>query len=227
MTEPRQLALDLPCREALGREDFLVSRSNRLAVDLIDAYPNWPHSEVLLVGPEGSGKSHLVEVWRAMSGAARVAAATLDTSGAPPVQDGSALAVEDCDRGGDEVALFHLLNDMSRAGGNLLLTARKPPAEWGVALADLRSRLGRMAMVTLEPPDDALIEALLVKLFADRQLDVAPSVIRYLALRLERSFSALRRAVERLDRMAIEEQRGVTRAMAARMLAEIGPEGQD
>lgn len=218
---PRQLALDLPHRAALGREDFLVSRSNRRAVDTIDAWPRWPHSELLLIGPQGSGKSHLAEVWRAVSGADRVSAADLDCAMVPRLAQHSALVVDDCGRAVDAPALVHLLNETSRSRAHLLLAARTAPAEWGVALPDLVSRLNRMSVARLEPPDDVLMEAVLVKLFADRQIEVGPAVVRYLALRIERSFAALHEAVARLDRLAIEERRRVTRPLAARMLSQM------
>jgi chromosomal replication initiation ATPase DnaA len=217
----RQLAFDLPHREARGRDDFLVSDSNRQAVDMIDGWPGWPHPEMLLIGPEGSGKSHLSEVWRASSGAACVAARALVPEQVPDLVRAGALVVEDCGAGIDQRALFHLVNEMSRREGFLLLTARTPPVAWDLALDDLASRLGRMGVVVLELPDDRLMEAVLVKLFADRQLEVEPSVVRYLAFRLERSFAAMRDAVGWLDRMAIEEQRRVTRSLAARMLSQL------
>jgi chromosomal replication initiation ATPase DnaA len=220
MTVVRQLALDLPNREALGRDDFLVSEANRQAVALIDAWPDWPHREALLIGPEGSGKSHLVEVWRARSGAGRITAAELSDAALPALGEAGGLAIEDCGPGLDQTTLVHLLNEMSRRQADVLLTARASPVHWGITLADLSSRLNRMAGAALAPPDDALMEAVLVKLFADRQLDVSPTVIRYLTTRLERGFADMRAAVARLDRMAIEEQRRVTRALAARMLTE-------
>lgn len=222
MTAARQLALDLPWREALGREDFLVSEANRAAVALVDAWPDWPHCEAMLIGPAGSGKTHLVEVWATHSSATRLAAGALRADIVPALADCRALAIEDCGSGLDETALVHLLNETSRRGANLLLTAKEPPSDWQLTLPDLRSRLNRMARVQLHPPDEALMQAVLVKLLADRQLQVTPVVVSYLTMRLERSFSALREAVARLDRMAIEEHRRVTRALAARALAEMG-----
>ncbi len=218
MTPPRQLVLDLALRPALGRADFLVSRSNEQAVAAIDAWPEWSHSELLLSGPAGSGKSHLVEVWRARSGAVRVPAGELNVAAVPGLATAPAVAVEDCGPGMDEAALFHLLNEARRNELDMMLTLAAGADAWHPALPDLASRLRRMPVVRLAPPDDRLMEAVLVKLFADRQIEVEPPVVRYLAMRLERSFDALRAAVDRLDRLAIAEKRPVTRALAARIL---------
>jgi len=224
MTSGRQLAFDLPHREALGREDYLVSESNSAAVAAIDAWPDWPHAGLVLVGPEGSGKTHLVEVWRQMSGARKLVAN--DVSGDPNVliADASAVIVEDCGPGLDETAMFHLLNAVERAGADILLTAKKEPRGWQVELSDLMSRLSRLPVVKLEPPDDLLLQAVMMKLFADRQVTVDASVLRYLAMRVERSFAAVRDMVVRLDRAAIEAKRPVTRTLAARVLSESGEE---
>ncbi len=222
MTGERQLALDLPHREALGREDFLVSDTNAAAVAAIDAWPDWPHSGLVLVGPEGSGKSHLVEVWRAMSGARRLLADEIAGDPQDLIAGTAAVIVEDCGPGTDETAMFHFLNAAERAGLDVLLTARTEPRAWRIGLPDLMSRMSRLPVARLEAPDDSLLEAVMMKLFADRQLSVDAAVLRYLATRLERSFAAARDAVGRLDRMAIEEKRPVTRALAARIVSEPG-----
>lgn len=218
MTTGRQLALDLPHREALGREDFLVSDSNAAAVAAIDSWPDWPHSGLVLVGPEGSGKSHLVSVWRQLSGARTLSVG--DVAGDPQalLAGAGAVIIEDCGPGLDETAMFHLFNAVERSGADILLTARTEPRAWEIGLSDLMSRLSRLPVVRLEAPDDSLLLAVMMKQFADRQLSVDVSVLRYLAPRVERSFAAVRDIVARLDRAAIEEKRPVTRALAARIL---------
>ena len=222
MTTGRQLAFDLPHREALGREDFLVSDSNNAAVAAIDAWPDWPHAGLVLVGPEGSGKSHLVEVWRQMSGARRLVAGGVSGDPHVLIADASAVIVEDCGPGLDETAMFHLLNRVEQAGVDILLTAQTEPRGWRIGLSDLISRLSRIPVVKLEPPDDLLLQAVMMTLFADRQVTVEASVLRYLAMRVERSFAAVRDMVVRLDRAAIEAKRPVSRTLAARILSETG-----
>lgn len=223
MSAPRQLALDLPHRATAGRDDFLVSDCNAEAVAAVDAWPRWPHSGLLLIGPQASGKSHLAGVWQARSGAVSIASSELTKDAVPELVAAGAAIVEDCGPGLDEAAMFHLLNALEAEGGYALLTAREAPIVWRLAMPDLRSRLNRMTVGRLAAPDDRLMEAVMMKLFADRQVEVEPRVLRYLTLRLERSFAAVAGAVERLDRLAIEEQRPVTRALAARIIDDDGP----
>ncbi len=216
----RQLALALPHRTALAREDFLVAPSNAAAVALIDRWPDWPSHAILLVGPAGSGKSHLVEVWRQLSGARRIAAGKLRPMDVPTLLDTGALALEDAPgQRLDETALFHLMNLAREQGARLLITAATHPASWRVALPDLASRLRAAPVVELGPPDDELLRGVLVKLFADRQLAVDEPLVSFLLTRMPRSLDAARLLVAEIDRRALEERAEVTRTFAARVLA--------
>ena len=216
---PRQLAFALPHTESLSRDDFLEGRANAAALALVDSWPDWPNRIMLLAGPEGSGKSHLATVWAEMAGARSTAAHSLTSDSVPGALATGALVVEDLNPPGfDERALFHLLNLAREDEAFVLITARLPPAAMEVELRDLRSRLRAIPVVTLQPPDDQLLRALLVKFCADRQLSVDETVVSYLATRLERSFVAARRTVELLDAEALRLGRPVTRALAAELL---------
>ncbi len=217
----RQLAFDLPHREARGRGDFFVSDSNRDALDAVERWRDWPGGKLLLAGPEGAGKSHLAQVWAEMSGAELIGADALANTD-PATLAGRNLAVEGADTlGGDrtrEEALFHLHNIVLADGGHLLLTARTPPVRWGLTLPDLASRMAGTHLVRIDSPDEALLAAVIVKLFADRQVEVSPRVVRYLGLRLERSFAAAQDAVARLDAAALARGRKVSLDLAADVL---------
>lgn len=207
----QQLPLELGHRTALGRDDFLVSDCNRDAVGWIDLWPDWRARGLVLVGPSASGKTHLAEVWRTRSGALRVDAAELAQREAPVrLAEHLAILIEDADRGIDEKNLFHLYNQLVERDASLLLTAAEPPARWGLRLPDLRSRLSALPTVAIRPPDEALIRAILVKQFADRQLRVDPELVSYLVTRLDRSFAAAAMAVETLDRAALAARRAPT-----------------
>jgi chromosomal replication initiation ATPase DnaA len=213
-----QLVFDLPHRPALGAEDFLISRSNQAAAEIIDRWPDWPHSAVMVVAPPGSGKTHLANVWRLKSGAARLEARALTE--ADVVAASSAMLVEDLHAGvADDRALFHLLNLVREHTLSILLTSRLPPGELNVGLPDLRSRLRALPLVTIDPPDEALLKAVLVKHFTDRQLAVEPHTIGYIALRLEQSLEAAATVVAEIDREAMASHRKVTRGLAAEILA--------
>ena len=220
-TSPRQLALALDHSESFAREDFLTGPSNAAAFNLIERWPDWPDRVLLLVGPEGAGKSHLAAIWSQTTGARLVAARALEDVSLPGMLATGALVVEDLSAGRyDERALFHLLNLVREETGSLLITARLPPAATAIALNDLASRVRSLPVVNLAAPDDALLRAVIVKLFADRQLAVEESLVAYLVTRIERSFAAARMAVERLDREAVRLKRPVTRALAGELFRE-------
>jgi len=215
---PRQLALTLSHPQSFAREDFLSGPSNAVALALVEAWPDWPARAVALVGPDGSGKSHLADIWAAEAGARTISAAALNEASLPGVLASGAVVVEDLAEGGiDERALFHLLNLAREEGAFALLTMRTPPAGWKLALRDLASRLRALPVVTVTPPDDVLLRSLLVKLFSDRQIAVEESLIAYLATHIERSCAAARVAVEELDREALRQKRPITRALAAEL----------
>jgi chromosomal replication initiation ATPase DnaA len=222
-TGPRQLVLDLAHRQALGEEDFLISRSNRAAIELIDRWPDWVHPACVVVGPRGSGKTHLANVWRLRSSGGLIAAADLSDAAVAAMPERGAIAVEDIDRGiGDERALFHLLNRARENALSVLLTSRCAPGDLSLQIPDLRSRLRAVPVAELETPDEALLKAVLVKLFYDRQLTVEPAVIGYLSVRMERSMEAASRVVAAVDRLALATRRRATRQLAAEALATLG-----
>jgi chromosomal replication initiation ATPase DnaA len=224
---PRQLPLALDHRPALGKADFLVSAANAEAVRLISGWRDWPGRRMALTGPARAGKSHLAHVWMQESGAELLVAARLDDAAAERLARHGSAVVEDVDalpglapdcRRAAERALFHLLNLASAEGAWLLLTGREPPARWPVESPDLASRLAAMPVARLAVPDDALLAALMVKLFADRQIRVSPAVIAYLAPRIERSFAAAEAVVATLDRLSLERKKPITQGMAAEII---------
>jgi chromosomal replication initiation ATPase DnaA len=218
---PTQLALALDHAESLAREDFLAGPSNIAALELIERWPDWPGRTIVLRGPEGSGKSHLAAIWARQSGARTLSPRALDGADVPMALATGALVLENLAEGRfDEPALFHLLNLAREERAYLLFTARTAPTTWRIAVPDLQSRLRALPVVALTSPDDALFRAVIVKLFADRQLAVDESLVSFLATRIERSFAAARAAVARLDREALRMQRPVTRALAVELFRE-------
>lgn len=218
----QQLSFDLPARPALGRDDFFISPANALAVALIDATDTWPAGRLALIGPQGSGKTHLTHVWATQQNATVVDATDLLSIDIAQLVTHPAVAVENADKiAGQrdaETALFHLYNLAGAEQTPLLLTARSAPSRWPLTLPDLASRLGTVQQATLDAPDDTLLSAVMMKLFADRQLNPAPDLIPYLAKRIDRSFAAVATCVAELDKAALSEHRPLTRKFAARVL---------
>jgi chromosomal replication initiation ATPase DnaA len=217
--QPRQLAFALPHAESLTRDNFLEGPANAAGLALVESWPEWPNRTMLLVGPEGSGKSHLAAIWAEQAGARSISAHALTAAAVPGALATGALVVEDIKSTDiDERALFHLMNLAREDEAFVLITAREPPSAFAVELRDLRSRLRAVPAVTLLPPDDQLFRALIVKFCADRQMAIDETVVSYLASRIERSYAAVRQAVELLDTEALRLGRPVTRALAAELL---------
>lgn len=224
MTSPAvQLPLDLGHRTAMGREDFLVAPGNQDAIAWIDLWPDWSAPVLVLYGPPASGKTHLAAVWCRRSGAMEIDA---DMLGRRSVADIAALAphlvIDDVDDlVGDparEQALFHLYNMFKEEGRSLLLIMRQAPVRSAFVLPDLASRLRAAPCVTIREPDDALLAAVLVKLFNDRQLRVSAEVINYILPRIERSFDAARQLVQKLDEAALSSKSDLTIPFVRKLL---------
>ncbi len=213
-----QLIFDLPVRESRKRGDFFVSDANALAVARLDAVESWPNGKLVLVGPAGSGKTHLAHVWAEANGAMTGTVSGLLSLDIPEIDTPVVLETHDLMDAAEEEALFHVHNHMTAQRLPFLLIARRPPSQWDIALPDLKSRMEATDIVRINAPDDALLAAVMLKQFADRQVQVSPQVIRYLTTQMQRSFAEAERLVEALDKAALAEGRAVTRPLAQRVL---------
>jgi len=213
----RQLRLELRRPTSFIREAFVVSPVNEMAVKAVDSWPNWHGGCLALIGPEGSGKSHMAHIWAEKANAKRLKASdalpSLDRLGGAPV------LLEDADQGAADETLFHLINRAGAdGGGGLLVTARAPPSAWPAALPDLRSRLNALPVAELPPPDDAILKGVLEKFFRERNIRPTDDLIPYLLRRIERSIPRARDVVDQLDEAAGAEHRAVSRALARQIL---------
>lgn len=217
---PEPLPLTHARFAGFGRDDFMVAPCNAVALAMLDGWRDWPRGKLLLTGPAGAGKTHLAHIWADETGARIIAAQGLAAADLPTLGSGP-LVVEDLHRitqRADEEALFHLHNLLLAGGQSLLMTGEGAVSGWGLTLPDLQSRIQQAQSATVQPPDDALLQMLLVKLFSERQLNVPPPVIDYLTRRMDRSFDGARRIVAALDAASLAEKRAITTRLAARVL---------
>lgn len=229
----RQLTLDLPLRPALGRADFLVAAANETAVALLDRWPRWPGRAAAIYGPAGCGKSHLGAVWQEQTGAVVIGLEAVTPESAGALGAGGPLVLDcgdgefpkgggrpDADGPGHqfEAGLFHLLNRVAQKETGLLVLSRRAPARWTVALPDLKSRLSALSAAEIAPPDDALLGAVLTKLFKDRQIGPGADLIPYLVPRMERSLAAANRLVALIDQLSLAAKKPVSRRIAQEAL---------
>lgn len=232
MKPSSQLVLDFEHRPALGGEDFLVAPCNADAVAWIDRWPEWPVPVLVLQGPAGCGKSHLAQVFLGKTKAVPIASSDLLEKEPPALLEGAdGCVLDDIDevfhmanKDGLEEALLHLYNTVREAGATMLLTAKNPPSRWRMSLPDLSSRLKTATVAEIGPPDDALLAAVLVKQFADRQLRIDGDVVAFVQARIERSFESVRRLVDAADRLAMAEKRRITVPLIRRVLQELTEE---
>lgn len=218
-TNASQLPLELPLQDSHRRDDLAVGAANALATQMIDAWPDWPGSLLLLVGPAGTGKTHLARIWAERAEALIMDAGALQAGSPAP---GRRIVIEDARPGAiDDTMLFATLNHVRAHGGHALITSRLLPGQWGVSLPDLASRLRAAQLARLSEPDDALLGQVIVKLFSDRQLGVDPGVVDYLVARMERSLEAAGRIVAEIDREALARNAGVSKRLAAAALEKL------
>ena len=210
-----QLRLSFEHQPASGAEDFMPAPCNDEAVAWLARWPEWPAPALLLYGPPGCGKSHLARIWATRTGAYWLDRAVPKDI---PWSVSNACVLDDADPVADEVALLSLYRRLQEANGHLLMTAQRPPSQWRLRLPDLASRLRAAPAVAIGSPDDALLGAVLLKLFADRQLAVGQAVIQYLVRHMERSFDAAQRVVAKLDAASLDQQRPITVALARTIL---------
>ena len=220
-----QLPLPLPVRPALGRADFVVTQANAAALGLLER-ARWPGGRLALTGPPASGKTHLAHVWAKLRDAVVIPAADLARYDIATLASAGRVAVEDAGdvagRQGAEAALFHLYNRLTSVQGQLLVTGRTAPTTWPIALPDLRTRLSSMTVARLDPPDDALLAALLDKQLKDRGLSLTPPVFRYLVPRMTRSAAFAQALADEIDRLSLARSRAVTRDIAKDALDRLG-----
>ncbi|HJN22341.1 MAG TPA: DnaA/Hda family protein [Rhodospirillales bacterium] len=231
MSAYRQMPLAFDHRPALSGEDFLVAPGNAEAVAWIDRWPDWPMPALILFGAAGCGKTHLGQVFLGLSEGRTITPEQLARTEPPRLLKGTSTCLLDdaaafLDSGLEE-PLLHLYNIAEETGSRMMLTARRSPACWRVALADLRSRLNAAPAIGIEPPDDTLIAAVIVKLFSDRQLRIDGEIIDYMLVRMERSFEAARRLVAAIDARSLASHRNITVPLVRQVLSEFGKEQQE
>ena len=218
MPRPTQIhmPLDLPARHS--RDSFVSAPCNARAQAMLDQ-PEWPAGKLVLSGPEGSGKTHLLQIWAAETGADLIEGNTLAQADVAALARTNAVAIDEaaCVAQSSEaqMSLFHLHNLLAEQGGRLLLAARMPVRDWGISLPDLASRLQASTHVTLAPPDDTLLAAVLTKLFADRQVRIPDNLIPFLLPRMERSLAGAQAIVGQLDAEALARKKPISRNLAA------------
>jgi chromosomal replication initiation ATPase DnaA len=210
-----QLRLSFEHQPATGAEDFMPARCNQEALAWLARWPDWPAPAFVLYGPPGCGKSHLARIW-----ATRTDGRWLERAAQAELEPGEqrTCVLDDAEPVADETALLALYHRLHEGHGHVLITARRPVSAWTLRLPDLASRLRAAPAVAIGPPDDALLSALLLKLFADRQMVVGEAVIEYLVRHMERSFDAARQVVAGLDAASLRQQRPVTVALARTLL---------
>ena len=210
-----QLILPIEPASRMTRDDFIVASANRHALAFLDAWPDWPMPAAALYGPTASGKTHLARIWAARAGAVVIEARELHAPVPGPA------VVENCDSvdgHGHEAALFAMLE----RGTPLLLTGRGAPSTWPTGLPDLTSRFKALVAFELGSADEALLMALAVKLFADRQVQVPEAVVTELVLQLERSPAAIRDFIARADAKALSLQKPINLQLIRGLMTDPG-----
>lgn len=195
----KQIPLDLTPAPDFTYETFIEAPSNMGALSTLRAWPAWPAPAMLLLGPEGTGKTHLGEAWLARSGGVFLDDAQTRAEG----------------------TLFGYINRALRGEiPGLLLTSRTPPSGWGVCLPDLNSRLSAMPKIELFEPDDDSLHPITRALFKRRGREVSREVVDYLLKYTDRSIPALTDTIRQIDEAASSAKADVTRPFMAKLVRE-------
>ncbi len=217
---PQQYILEFPVLQSHSTEDFVIGDCNKLAVDFVNLWPDWPAHALILTGDPASGKTHLARIFEEKSRATFLQGKDLKDQDIPGFS--KVVIVENADQGVDETALFHLFNWTRDHKGFLLITTKTPPGSWGIGLKDLSSRLQSTPLVTLEKPGEDILGAAMAKQFSDRQIQVDERVITFLLRRIERSFSAVQKVVAKMDTLSLREKSRITVPLAKKILENWG-----
>ena len=209
-----QLTIDMPKRTALNREDFLVNDRNKSAVEFIDNFYKEPIKLGILIGPKGCGKTHLVNVlcnslkgidWSFLSSENKDMYNIFKTNDVIIIED-----INNFNSKQKEEFLFHSINLSREFNKSLLLTSSLKVSKLNFKTLDLVSRLEAMNTAFIEEPDDTLMEALIIKLFNDRQLLVKPSTVNFLMQRIERSYLGISEIIELIDKVSLSQKKSVS-----------------
>lgn len=199
MSPIRQIPLDLTPAPDFSFDSYIEAPSNQGALNVVRAWPAWPAPAILLLGPEGVGKTHLGEAW-------------LTASHGVFLDDAHTRTEEE---------LFGFINRALRSEiPGLLLASRVPPSDWGVSLPDLQSRLSAMPKIELFEPDDESLRPITRALFQQRGREVTTDVVDYLLKYSDRSVPALRAIIREIDEAASSEKVDVTKVFAGKVLRE-------
>ncbi len=204
-----QLPLQLVLPEVFSADNFVISSCNEEAYKAVMEEENWENNAqkhaLYLYGEKGSGKSHLANIWKEKMGAALISPRSIK-----PASVNSNCIIEDVESCTDEEALLHLFNHCKDIGVKLLITSALPVINLPFTLPDLTSRLRGLQVASINPPDDALIEGVMRKQFADRQLLVDDEVISYLSTHMERTLENVKLTVEKIDESALSQKKNIT-----------------
>lgn len=221
MTRAHQLLLDLPVKPNYSEIDYVESSCNWEATQWIHRWPDWPMKMITIYGEPGCGKTHLAHIWQEKTDARFLTSNDIRNLHPQDTLEGaSALILDDADSlfqketsqhvAAIESWMFHFYNLVKEKGIDLLLCSLLPPTQWTVALPDLRSRLATILSVSVNPPDEEALKAVLFKLCSERGMTLSVDVGEYILRRVERSFDCIRSLVAILDHHTLSQHRQLT-----------------
>ncbi len=216
---PDQILFSLGKKTSYNVDDFFVSPENELALKQIMLFPNWGADRLagicMIIGPAFSGKTHLAHIFASLAGAKFIDEKFLRERS--KIDKFQALVIDDFDQKLDyEEEIFHIFNDCLDQKKFLLILSSR--SEFSFKTKDLASRIQAINSIRIGDPSLELIEAILYKNFADRQISISPEVIKFILSRMERSYLVAHEIIERIDQKSLKLRSKINMALAKEVL---------
>jgi len=209
MRELNQLLLDFDIKKNFNDHDYYVSDSNYFAFNLIDKWPRWEKRILNISGDKFSGKTHLANIFKLKSSALFLNENQINDDLFKKIKLHECIIVDGFSNSIDEKLTYAILNLVDQDSKYLLINSETPLGEINFNLPDLASRSKNLLHAKIDPPDDDLIFAIILKNFSDRQIKLEKKIIEFIINRIDRSYSKISEFIYKIDELSLKKKKPI------------------